>query len=323
MGENKQKHNMEIFTSAVNSQPHVKYLYRSTDKLVNSTKIFLHCEVHGERTATFRQVKGKGVLCTRCTSRTGYTRRYNEGDILEYQKGSYTIVSRSETHVEIFNNAYPERGSYEVPLTTLSKGNFWFPFDPINNKLPCYVGTGKYDSVNSKEAWSRWYKMHERCYDPRALHNIVNYSMCSVSEDWWCFQNYAEWYNTNNRCVGIDHHVDKDILIKGNKLYSPNTCTIVPSEINVLLTNRKNHRGKYPVGVYYKKKNKKFCVQCSDGSKSGRQTYLGLYSSIEEAFHVYKDFKEKVIKRLSTEYKEYLDPLAYTKLCNYEVTMED
>ncbi len=165
--------------------------------------------------------------------------------------------------------------------------------------------------------------MHERCYSPRQPHNAINYEGCTVSEEWWCFQRYAEWYYANNACKGIMHHVDKDILFKGNKLYSPNTCTIVPAEINILLTNRKNARGKYPIGVYYKKQNKKYCVQCSDGSKSGVQTYLGLYPTIEEAFQVYKEFKEATIKRLAEEYKDYLDDVAYNKLCNYVITMED
>lgn len=318
----KQKRNTEIFNSLVNSQPHVRCLSKFTTNIVNNTEIHFHCNIHGKRKTTFRQIKDKNVLCGRCISKTGYSRKYNVGDILDYDKGSYTVISRSKKYVELFNNACPERGSHTVPINTLHKGDFWFPFDAINKELPCYLGVGCYDSSNAKEAWSRWYKMHERCYSAKDKHK-VNYGDSAVSEDWWCFQNYAGWYYSNNRCGDIEHHVDKDILIKGNKFYSENTCTIVPLEINLLLTSRKNCRGKYPIGVYYKRQNNKFCVQCSDGSKSGKQTYLGLYSSIEEAFLVYKEFKEGVIKRLSDEYKYYLDPLTYIKLQNYEITMED
>lgn len=59
------------------------------------------------------------------------------------------------------------------------------------------------------------------------------YADCEVCEEWMCYQNFAEWWNKNMYHIGTERmHLDKDILIKGNKVYSPDTCLIVPQSIN-------------------------------------------------------------------------------------------
>lgn len=62
--------------------------------------------------------------------------------------------------------------------------------------------------------------------------------------------------------------LDKDILVKGNKIYSPETCCFVPQEINNLFTKRKSCRGTLPIGVKYIKENKKFSASFSRNKKN-------------------------------------------------------
>ena len=77
--------------------------------------------------------------------------------------------------------------------------------------------------------------MLERCYSQKTQEKHTTYKECSVSEEWYNFQNFAEWMDKNYNYETMQKwHLDKDILFKGNKIYSPERCAFVPQEINVL-----------------------------------------------------------------------------------------
>jgi hypothetical protein len=114
--------------------------------------------------------------------------------------------------------------------------------------------------------------------------------------------------------------LDKDILIKGNKIYSPDTCIFVPHEINMLFIKRNAKRGKYPIGVSYDKQKKKFEASCSINNKQKR---IGRFSTAEDAFNAYKIYKEGLIKQVATIYKAKIPYELYNALINYEVEITD
>ena len=58
----------------------------------------------------------------------------------------------------------------------------------------------------------------------------------------WIENNYYE-------IEGETMCLDKDILCKGNKIYSRDTCVFVPQRINSLFTKCDNARGDNPIGV--------------------------------------------------------------------------
>ena len=113
--------------------------------------------------------------------------------------------------------------------------------------------------------------------------------------------------------------LDKDILNKGNKVYSPDTCVYVPQSINSLFTKSDKVRGEYPIGVY--KQKDKYVAQLNKGN--GKQIYLGSYSTPEEAFQAYKQAKEEYIKEVANEYKDKIPYRLYEALMNYEVEIDD
>ena len=114
--------------------------------------------------------------------------------------------------------------------------------------------------------------------------------------------------------------LDKDILSKGNKIYSPNTCIFVPQNINILFTKRNKSRGNLPIGVCYHKQDGKYMSKCSFGDG---QKYLGCYDTPQEAFQIYKEYKEKYIKEVADKYKEYIPQKLYETMYNYEVEIDD
>lgn len=95
-------------------------------------------------------------------------------------------------------------------------------------------------------AYKAWQGMIERCYSKRQLEKCPTYKRIKVCDEWHTFMAFREWW--------LKHQVDgwqldKDLLIPGNDIYSPKTCIFVPHYINCLLTDKKNYRGKYPIGV--------------------------------------------------------------------------
>lgn len=134
------------------------------------------------------------------------------------------------------------------------------------------------------------------------------------------FQEFVVWHR-KQKAYGLGWELDKDLLVKGNKIYSQTTCVLLPKKINTLLTNRSNCRGEYPIGVRFDKRSKKFGVSCSNGE--GVQEWLGTYSTVEDAFQKYKEYKENLCKKLAETYKQNLEISAYDALFNFKVNMED
>lgn len=185
------------------------------------------------------------------------------------------------------------------------------------------IGKGKYNSIKDKRAYMVWGGMLDRCYNEKHRNKNKTYVDCEVCEEWLCFQNFAEWYYNNY--YEVDDEVmclDKDILIKGNKKYSPDVCIFVPKRINSLFTKCDRARGSLPVGVRYS--HNRFRVECST-QKNGikHRERLGHYDTVEEAFEVYKQFKEDYIKEVAEEYKHKIPVKLYEALINYKVEITD
>ena len=165
--------------------------------------------------------------------------------------------------------------------------------------------------------YNHWNNMLHRCYDSKKHKINPTYIGCFVCKDWMYLSNFKNWFDENyveGWCL------DKDILVKGNKEYSPGKCCFVPNEINVLFTKRTANRGKYPIGVSMDKRNNRFNAYVNRGN---RQDYLGSYSTPEEAFKAYKKAKEEWIKEVANKWKDKLKPNVYEALMNYQVEITD
>ena len=118
--------------------------------------------------------------------------------------------------------------------------------------------------------------------------------------------------------------LDKDILVKGNKIYSPGTCVFVPENINLLFIKSNATRGKYPIGVSYDKSKNKFVSHCNNGK--GKQIKLGIFNNSIDAFNAYKEFKENIIKQVADEYKNKYPQFPqklYNAMHKYKVEITD
>ena len=181
------------------------------------------------------------------------------------------------------------------------------------------------ENGNTIKSYVVWTHMLERCYYDECQKKHPTYRGCCVCEEWLNYSSFKKWFDDNYYEIEEEQMaLDKDILVKGNKIYSPDTCVFVPKNINTLFTKSNKVRGKYPIGVYFNKNAKKFMAYCSmliNGKKMKK--YLGLYNTIEEAFNAYKEFKEKYIKQVADEYKDKIPQKLYEAMYNYEVEISD
>ena len=192
------------------------------------------------------------------------------------------------------------------------------------------VGTTGLESTvdeNSEklDSYVCWQSMLERCYSAKCQEKYPTYKGCSVCDDWLYYPNFKKWYDENYYEVkNKTSHLDKDILVKGNKVYSPDTCVFAPSFINTLFTKSKNGRGELPIGVYYDKKYKKYKAQLSvfkDGKKTRK--HLGYFDTADEGFEAYKKAKEEYIKEVADEYKDKIPTKLYEAMYSYKVDIDD
>ena len=168
-----------------------------------------------------------------------------------------------------------------------------------------------------------WRAMITRCYSDYTKSVRPTYIGVTCDDSWLSMTKFIE---DVSKLKGYDKSftsgwvLDKDILSKGCKHYSIETCCFVPSEINGTLTIRKLHRGDLPLGVTIDIHTKKFKARCG---YDGKRLSLGLFDTPEEAFNAYVKTKKKELFRLATKYKGEIDDKVYLALINYEFTLED
>lgn len=253
--------------------------------------------------------------------RLGEINMSNEGCkmmIIEYKNKNNIIIE--------FQDEY--KAKIHTDYTTFKRGEVKNPFYPSVYGVG-YLGEGKYKaSENGKKtkAYEVWRNMLKRCYDPYYINKNLTYIDCYVCNEWLNFQIFAEWWENNvYNCNNERMELDKDILIKRNKIYSPKTCMIVPHRINILFVKSNARRGEYPIGATYDKNNNKLKVYCCILENKSKSIYLGSFPLDKpfQAFTTYKKYKENYIKYVADEYKDLIPLKLYEALYRYEVEIND
>ena len=184
---------------------------------------------------------------------------------------------------------------------------------------PSVYGVGitgeKIPVVEGKRCKQRelWVRMLDRCYSKGK--NKPTYEGCNVSENFKYYPFFKEWCEKQ---IGFDvkgFALDKDILVKGNKVYSEDACVFVPQEINNILTYKKSTNKGLSASVALQKSGR-----YSVSFRKDRITQnLGRFDTPEEAFQAYKQVKESYIKEVAEKWKGDIDPRVYEALMNWTV----
>lgn len=184
--------------------------------------------------------------------------------------------------------------------------------------LVYHPGTQRQVKPGHVKALGHWLSMTTRCKQSHRSEKWARYGKCEVADEFYRFIDFAEWAEQQVGYRIDGSQLDKDLLVRGNLIYSPETCIFVPRDINMLLTKSNARRGDLPIGVT--RTGESFDAKVSMGNK---KIYLGRHATPEDAFAAYKYWKEAHIKVVAQRWKDQIDPRAYAALMQYEVQITD
>lgn len=190
----------------------------------------------------------------------------------------------------------------------------------VGSKYPVSV-----NCIPTKE-YAMWMNMLKRCFYERVKDKQPTYKEAICCSEWLLFDNFCEWLHSQPNFEqwknGSRYALEKDIIVKNNKVYSPETCCIVPQNVNCLFLKRKADRGDLPIGVH--RSGKLFSASCHNPFTNKNES-LGKYQTINDAFQAYKRYKEYLIKQVADiEYKAgNITKECYEAMMKYEVEITD
>lgn len=164
----------------------------------------------------------------------------------------------------------------------------------------------------------KWCSMRDRCkIEGNVQKRLPSYIGCTMADCFKSkdegFQYFAEWCQSQIGFGKDGFQLDKDILVKGNQIYSPDTCVFVPQQLNnlFLLPNKTNN---LPVGVRLAS-NGKYRVELSVNNE---KLNLGYFTNSQEAGDIYLSRKIQAIHQIAQQYKDQIDTKLYDVLMNYD-----
>lgn len=147
-----------------------------------------------------------------------------------------------------------------------------------------YQGVGRYSFPQHRSAYGRWTSMIARIHAPQTNQIELDYQDCSIVEPWYNFQNYCDWITKEPFYGASGYEVDKDLRIRDNKVYGPDTCCLIPKELNSLI-GRDRRQNSYGSGVRYVSSTGRYY---SHIWTRGIRTHLGTFDTREEAQESYR-----------------------------------
>lgn len=238
--------------------------------------------------------------------------------IINYNNANDIIVE--------FQDKY--KGKVHTNYTNFLKGLVKNPYSPSI----CNVGINgtKYPMcINGTpiKEYRVWIHMIERCFDKKRKENNHTYKDVTCCDDWLLYENFYEWlHNQENFIKWLNNDqwdIDKDILVKGNKIYSSDTCVLVPHNVNCLFLRCNTSRTDLPIGV--EKINGKFYSYCNNPFDNNIKKHLGVFENEIDAFLAYKQYKENLIKQIANdEYQKCnITQRCYQAMMIYKVEITD
>ena len=298
-----------------------QYDYSKTVFSGVNNRVLITCKKHGD----FYQYGGghlRGSGCPLCARENKkmtteeYTRRCAE---VHNHKYDYSLVEYIDIHKKV-TIICPIHGAFEQSAHSHLRGQGCPKCMFEGRRKPVFgFGINDYEGTifnNDKELevfYSAWHSMIRRCYSEYYKKHYPTYKGCSVCKEWRYLSNFKRWFD-ENYIEGC--HLDKDILVQGNKVYSPETCCFVPQYINSLLTDHRGARGKYKIGVIKAKLGYVASVSCG-----GKGQHLGTFNTEDEAFAAYVKAKKEVIRATAQRAlnEGLIDERIYNALLKYEI----
>ena len=236
-------------------------------------------------------------MLIKCYNKT-YNKALRDGNL----KGLLITTNCKELAMTAINNTLNiERGQSR-------KNPLFYGFCTNSKRRHKTVANGR---INP--AYRVWKNMITRCYCSKYQKNNTTYIGCTVASEWLDFQDFADWFE-NQEFHQQGYQLDKDLLVPKNRVYSSDTCCLLPAEINIMIVEKRSNQGLYPQGVYFEKSTNKYKAQARvDGSYK----HLGRFDCPDEAHQAYKIAKELYVKEKALEWQDRIADNVFQALMNW------
>lgn len=237
--------------------------------------------------------------------------------VVEYNNASDIVVEFQDEY------KYKKHTQYQ----NFKSGSVKNPYYPSVHDIGI-IGT-KYpvwENGRPTKEYSIWATMLKRCFYKKLKDSQPTYKEVICCKEWLLYENFYEWLcrqpNFDKWKNSKRYALDKDILVKNNKVYSPETCCLVPQNVNCLFLKREANRGDFPIGV---RKNGNLFSACCHNPFTNKTEKLGTYQTIDDAFQAYKRYKEYLIKQVAeVEYEVgNITKECYEAMMSYVVEITD
>ena len=241
----------------------------------------------------------------------------NVGDVFTNKYGEYKVISKlaGKTKVKFSATGF-ECEFYDVVVRKNQVKDYM---------VPTVHGVGYYGAptINDKDPIKNtitklWVGILTRCYEEGYSDKFPAYANCTVGKEWHNLQNFKSWVldQIDQGYYQEGWELDKDLLVQGNKVYSPETCVFLPGRLNQLQQVKKKSQYNYLPGVNFDNEKSKFKAEVSF---NGKRYYLPRNESELECFLSYKQLKEKLVQADAENWKGKIQPKAYESLKNYSL----
>lgn len=196
-------------------------------------------------------------------------------------------------------------------ITSLIRGKTGNPNSPSLLGVG-FIGVGKFSSVDTV-IYNVWCNMLKRCYDRNnRYYSCYGGDGVYVADSWHNFQNFADWYDSQDKEEGWQ--LDKDLLVLGNKVYSKEHCLLIPRGLNMLIQKRKVGVCQLP-GVT--KHGDRYRAQISTEKWEKGSEYLGIFVTPELAHKTYIDKKKEIVIEKAMEWEGRISDRVLQALLDY------
>lgn len=225
------------------------------------------------------------------------------GDTFTTNEGCIATVIRIRGSIDI-DVTFNDDWSYvrNVRLDSLNRGAVKNPYHPSVYGLG-YMGVGDYRPYLNRvrcKAYTVWLNMLKRSYYTKYAY----YADSTVCKEWLSYQVFAEWYYNHPYCIE-GYQLNKNIPDANNRVYSPETCTLVPQQVGNLF--RKDcflESSDSGVGTGINFTYNRYVVHIGS-------TEVGRYRTLELAVSARALYRAEYILALANKFKEVMAPEVY------------
>lgn len=175
----------------------------------------------------------------------------------------------------------------------------------VTQKMKTVMVDGK---RKQKRVWvcpyyERWVHMIRRCHSKLFLERNPTYEGCTVCDEWKYLSKFIEWVDNQPNKEWYKCELDKDFLINGNKVYSPETVVFISGDLNCFITERGRDRGGCMIGVSYRpdkgEVNPYYARCCNPLTR--KRDHIGCYPTELDAHKAWQESKHQYALQLADQ----------------------